>query len=113
MHLHLTRFPKHKPGQELVLDMPSLLGPSGVTDWIEVTGQLCGISDPRACSEVQDARVQVLKYSARYYPLVRDWFTTSHISGNFKVRLKDGTVIEGSFSAKARKVKYPQQPVCE
>jgi hypothetical protein len=38
MHLHLVHFPKQKPGQELVLMMPSMLGPSGVTDWADVVG---------------------------------------------------------------------------
>jgi hypothetical protein len=113
MHLHLTRFAKQKRGQELVLNMPSVLGPSGLTDWIEVRGELCGISNPSACSEAQSARVQVLNYSAGYRPFIRDWFTTPRISGNLEVRLKDGTAIEGSFSAKARKIKYSHQPICE
>jgi hypothetical protein len=113
MHLHLTRFPKQKRGQELVLDMPSVLGSSGVTDWIKVQGELCGISNLSACSEAESARVQVLNYSARHYPLIRDWFTSPRISGNIEVSLKDGTVIEGSFSAKARRVKYSPRPICE
>jgi hypothetical protein len=113
MHLHLTRFPKRQRGQELVLNMPSVLGTSGFTDWIKVQGELCGISNPSACSEAESARVQVLNYSARYYPFIRDWFTSPRISGNFEVSLKDRTVIEGPFSAKARKVKYSQQPICE
>jgi hypothetical protein len=113
MHLHLTRFPKQKRGQELVLDKPSVLGSSGVTDWIKVRGELCGISNPSACTEAESARVQVLNYSSRYYPIFRDWFTSPHISGSFEVSLKDGTVIESSFSAKARKVKYSRQPICE
>jgi hypothetical protein len=113
MHLHLTRFPKRKRGQELVLDMPSVLGSSGIKDWTKVRGELCGNSNPSACSEAESARVQVSNYSGRYYPFIRDWFTSPRISGNFEVSLKDHLVIEGSFSAKGRKVKYSPQPICE
>lgn len=90
MHLHLTHFPKQKPGQELVLDMPSLLGPSGVKDWMDVPAHLCTISEPSTCSDIRSARVQVLRYSPHYYPFIRNWFTKPSISGSFEVNLKGG-----------------------
>jgi hypothetical protein len=57
--------------------------------------------------------VQVLHYSARHYPFIRNWLTKPRISGNFEVNLKDGTPINGSFNATAHKMKYAQQPLCE
>ena len=113
MHLHLRHFPKQKSGQELVLDMPSLLAPAGVTDWVDVPAHLCTISSPSTCTDARSARVQVLHYSARHYPFIRNWFTKPRISGNFEVNLKDGNPIKGFFNATARKMKYPQQPICE
>jgi hypothetical protein len=113
MHLHLRHFPEQKSGQELVLDMPSLLGPSGDTDWIDVPAHLCAISSTNSCSDARSARVQVLHYSGRYYPFIRNWFTKPRIFGNFEVNLKDGNSIKGSLNATAHKLKYPQQPICE
>ena len=113
MHLHLTRFPAGKPGQELVINMSSMFGPAGITDWTDATAELCSISTQRKCSQAQSAKVQVLKYSSRYYPIIRGAFTTPHMSGNFKVKLINGSKIEGSFSSKERKVKYLHRPVCE
>ena len=113
MHLHLTRFPGRKSGQELVINMPSMSGPAGITDWTDATAELCSTSPQRKCSQAKSARVQVLKYSSRYYPIIRGAFTTPHISGNFKVKLTDSFVVEGFFSAKERKVKYLHQPICE
>lgn len=113
MHLHLRHFPKQKPRQELVLDMPSILGPSGVKDWIDVPAHICRISSPNTCSDARTARVQVLHYSAHWYPFIRNWFTKPRISGNFEVNLKDGNSIKGSFTSTERKMKYAQQPICE
>ena len=61
MHLHLTRFPKQKQGEELVLNMPSRLGPSGITDWMEIAAQSC--SKKSGCTDAHSARVQVLDSS--------------------------------------------------
>ena len=112
MRLHLRRFPNQRAGQELVLDMPSLLGPVGITGWMDVPGHLCTTSSPQTCTDVRSARVQVLHYSAPYYPFafIRNWFTKSRISGNFEVNLKVGNPIRGSFKATAHKMKYPKQP---
>ena len=113
MHLHLRHFPRQMPKQELVLDMPSLLGPSGVKNWIDVPAHLCTISSPNTCSDARSARVQVLHYSARRYPFIRNWFTKPRMSGNFEVNVEGGNPIKGSFSATAHKMKYLQQPICE
>ena len=112
-HLHLTRFPKKKPGQELLLTTSSFLGPTGIRDWIDVPAQLCTKAPSNSCSDVKSAKIQILDYSARYYPLVRNSFTMPRVSGNFDVRLKDGTEIKGSFTATERRVKYAQEPICE
>src|SRR3954462_15034975 len=53
MHLHLRRFPNQKSGQELVLDMPSLLGPVGITDWMDVPGHFCTMSSPKTCTDAR------------------------------------------------------------
>jgi hypothetical protein len=110
MRLHLTRFPKQKPGQELVVMMPSLLGPTGVTAWVDAVAKLCITSDPVSCSNAQRARVRVLNYSARYF---LGHVSRSRISGRFEVGLGDGTIIEGTFGAKARKLKQSSQVICE
>ncbi len=111
-HLHLTRFPKRKPGQEQRLTTSSFLGPTGIRDWIDVPAQLCTAAS-NSCSDAQTARIQIVDYSARYYPLVRNWLAMPRVSGNFEVRLKDGTEIKGSFTATERRVKYPHEPICE
>jgi len=101
MELHLTHFPKQKSGHELVIMMPSLLGPSGVTDWVDAVAKLCSTSGTISCSNAQRARVRVLNYSVRY----------ARTSGRFEVGLRDGTVIEGSFTAKERQQFGPLAPV--
>jgi hypothetical protein len=104
MELHLTHFPKQRSGQELVIMMPSILGPSGVTDWADSVAKLCRTSGTISCSIAQRSRVRVLNYSARYV----------RTSGRFEVGLRDGTVIEGSFTAKERQQFGPLAPVyCE
>ena len=113
MHLHLRRFPQQKAGQELVLDIPSLLGPSGVKDWMDVPAHLCTVRNPTTCSDAQSARVQVLNYSGRYYPFIRNWLTKPTISGNFEVNLKDGSSIKAPFTATAHRMRYSQHPTCE
>ena len=98
MHLHLTRFPGQKRGHELVINMPSLLGTSGIKDWREVQAQYCKL---KVCSDAKSAQVQVLKSFE------------SQTAGNFEVVLSDGTTFRGPFTARARKLKYKVQPICE
>lgn len=111
--VYLTRFPKQKPGQELVLISSSLLGPTGIQDWIDVPAQLCTMASSNACSDAHSAKIQILDYQARYHPFIRNRFTMPRISGNFDVTLKDGTEIKGSFTATERRVKYTPEPICE
>jgi hypothetical protein len=107
MELHLTRFPKQKSGQELVLMMPSRLGPSGVTDWVDAVGKLCSTSGTISCSNARRARVQVLNYSAHRA-------SSPRTSGRFEVGLRDNSVIEGTFTAKEGHPVGPLAPViCE
>jgi hypothetical protein len=110
MHLHLVHFPKQKPGQELILKMPSMLGPSGVTDWADAVGKLCSTSERNDCSNAQSARVRVLNYSA-HNSLGK--VLSPHISGEFEVRFSDRMDIEGTFAAKEHKSKQSSQVVCE
>jgi hypothetical protein len=110
MRLHLTHFPKQKPGQELVIMIPSLLGPTGVTDWVDAVAKLCSTSGPISCSNAQRARVRVLNYSAHYF---LGHVSRPRISGRFEVGLGDGTIIEGTFTAKARKLDQSSQVICE
>ena len=104
MQLHLTHFPKQRARQELVVMMPSVLGPSGFTDWVDAVAKLCTASDLTSCSDAQSARVRVLNYSQR----------RRRISGRFEVKLRDGTIIEGTFTAEERYFDAPSSPViCE
>jgi len=64
-------------------------------------GKLCSTSGTISCSNAQRARVRVLNYSVRY----------ARTSGRFEVGLRDGTVIEGSFTAKERQQFGPLAPV--
>jgi len=108
MHLHLVHFPKQKARQELVLMMPSMLGETGFTDWVDAVGKLCSTSGGDDCSKAQSARVRVLSYSS--HNLVGHVF--SHVSrGQFEVEFRDGTKIEGRFTAKERR--QSSQAVCE
>jgi len=90
--------------------MPSMLGPTGVTDWVDAVGKLCSTSNPDACSNAQSARVQVLSYSAHHY---LGHAFSPRISGRFEVRFKDGTSIEGTFAAKERRLKHQTEVMCE
>jgi hypothetical protein len=110
MRLHLTHFPKQKPGQELVIIMPSLLGPTGVTDWVDAVAKLCSTFGFISCSNTQRARVRVLNYSARYF---FGHVSRPRISGRFEVGLRDGTIIDGNFAAKERKLKQSSPVICE
>jgi len=110
MHLHLVHFPKQRSGQELVLMMPSMLGPTGITDWVDAVGKLCSTFNRNACSNAQSARVQVLTYSAHHF---LGHVSSPHISGKFKVGFRDGTSIDGTFAAKERRGKKSSQAVCE
>jgi hypothetical protein len=84
--------------------MPSVLGPSGFTDWVDAVAKLCTASDLTSCSDAQSARVRVLNYSQR----------RRRISGRFEVKLRDGTIIEGTFTAEERYFDAPSSPViCE
>jgi hypothetical protein len=106
---HATAFnalPETNPGQELVVMMPSLLGPLGVTDWVDAVGKLCGTSGPISCLNAQRTRVRVLNYSARHLFRPRT-------SGRFEVGLEDGTIIEGTFSAKEHAPGLLSQAICE
>jgi hypothetical protein len=110
MHLYLTHFPKQRSGQELVVLMPSQLGPAGVKDWVDAVAKLCSISDPVSCSDAQKARVRVLNYSAGHF---LGHMSSPHISGRFEVGFADGTTIEGTFAVKGRKLKEYSQAICE
>lgn len=110
MHLHLVHFPNQKPGQELILMMPSMLGPTGVTDWVDAIGKLCSTSKRNSCSNAQRARVRVLHYSAHKF---LGKLLSPHISGEFEVRFSDGTNIAGTFAAKEHKSKQSSRAVCE
>ena len=108
MHLHLVHFPKQKARQELVLMMPSMLGETGFTDWVDAVGKLCSKSKVDDCSNAQSAQVRVLSYSS--HDLVGHVFSP-RISGQFEVEFSDGTKIEGTFTAKERR--QSSQAVCE
>jgi hypothetical protein len=110
MQLHLTHFPKQKAGQELVLMMPSMLGPSGLRDWVDAVGALCAPSNGGDCANAKSARVRVLNYSAHKF--LGKVFNPD-ISGEFDVRFSDGTKIEGTFTAKKQKSRQFSQAVCE
>jgi hypothetical protein len=110
MHVHLIHFPKQTPGRELVLMMPSMLGPTGVTDWVNAVGKLCTPSRGGDCSNAQSARVRVLNYSTHNF---LGKVLSPHISGEFEVRFSDGTNIEGTFAAKEQKSKQFSKAVCE
>jgi hypothetical protein len=110
MHLHLVHFPKQRSGQELVLMMPSMLGPTGITDWMDAAGTLCSTLSRNACSNAQSARVRVLTYSAHHF---LGHAFSPHISGEFKVGFSDGTSIDGTFAAKERSAKNSKQATCE
>jgi len=110
MHLHLIHFPKQRPGQELLLMMPSMLGPTGITDWVDAVGKLCSTSNRDACSNAQSARVRVLTYSAHHF---LGHVFSLRISGRFEVGFSDGTSIEGTFAAKELRVKNSSQVICE
>lgn len=110
MHLYLTHFPKPRPGQELVVLMPSQVGPAGLTDWVDAVAKLCNISDPISCSDAKRARVRVLNYSGAHF---LGHTSGPHISGRFEVGFADATTIEGTFAAKQRKTKEYSRAVCE
>lgn len=110
MHLHLVHFPKQRPRQELVLMMPSMLGETGVADWVDAVGKLCSTSKGDDCSNAQSARVRVLSYSSHYF---LGHVFNPRISGEFEVRFSDGRRIEGTFAAKERRLKQSSQVVCE
>jgi hypothetical protein len=110
MHLYLTHFPKQRPGQELVVLMPSQVGPAGLTDWVDAVAKLCNISDPISCSDAKRARVRVLNYSGHHS---LGHISSHHISGRFEVGFADGTTIEGTFAAKERETKQYSQAICE
>ena len=82
--------------------MPSMLGPTGITDWVNAVGKLCRTSNRDACSNAQSARVQVLTYSAHHF---LGHMFSPRISGRFEVGFGDGTRIEGTFTAKQGNVK--------
>jgi hypothetical protein len=104
MALHLTHFPKQKAGQELVILMPSLLGPSGVKDWMRAEAKLCSTPDAASCTNAEKARVRVVSFSRRNY----------RTTGRFEISFGDGSTIEGSFTAKERLQSGPLEPViCE
>jgi hypothetical protein len=104
MRLHLVHFPKQKPGQELVLMMPSMLGPSGVTDWADAVGKLCSTSKRGDCSNAQGARVRVLNYSAHNF---LGKVLSPHISGEFEVRFSDGTELKEPSPRKSTRANTP------
>jgi len=109
MHLHLVHFPKQRPKQELVLMMPSRLGPAfGVTDWVDAVGKLCSTGEGGDCSNAQNARVRVLSYSSHYF--LGKVFNV-HISGEFDVHFNDGTSNQGTFTAKERR--QSSRALCE
>jgi hypothetical protein len=64
------------------------------------------------CTERKSSGFEIFRALLPDSQILRHW-TNPRISGNFEVRLRDGTVIGGSFAAKERKVKYPQRPICE
>lgn len=99
MKIHLTRFPKQRPGQELVLDSWFYVGPGAITDWLDETAKLCTKSGSKGCLNAQSARVQVLQNSEDHI-LVRLHLRDPRLSGNFEVKFADGTEIRGSFTAK-------------
>ena len=110
MHLHLTRFPGQRRGQELILMMPSRL-PGAVTDLVDVPAKLCNTSSPDACKDAEDTRVQVLKSTVHYFFRLR--ISGWSFSGRFETKFRDGTVIAGTFSAKVRESKEARQARCE
>jgi hypothetical protein len=108
MKIHLTRFPKQGSDQELVLESWRYVGPGAITDWLDETAELCTTAG--ACVKAQSARVQVLHHSAHYI-LMKLHLRDPRLSGNFEVKLADGTEIRGSFTA--RWIRRRGRIICE
>jgi len=72
----------------LIPDLWFLVHEKAEKDWFAVDGMVCAGPLPGVCESVADAKIQILRISAK------------RVSGNFAVEFQDGQKLKGSFTAK-------------
>lgn len=99
--LYITKTSAKNLSMPIVLAIPDE-GAWGslVNEWFDVGSATCPSTNP--CEDVAHGKIYVLRVY-RHLSIRRHARVISGLAGNFTVELKDGTKIEGAFSAKVRK----------
>jgi hypothetical protein len=104
--LHITRLDGRKLNPELYVRIPEEGAWGRYKDWYEMQGACLPTGE---CEPNIRSRAQIVRVSRNHFPLYhRDWITS--ISGNFEIKLADGTKLAGQFKARYR---VPRKHQCE